>query len=353
MRALMSGVGRGSSPRGVRTAAVFALCCVLAACSGGGKKATAPPPTSAPPSTEAPTTPAPSTPASAPPAVSPLTGLPGAAGAVLAVKIDNIVYARPQTGVNFADVVYAIEVEGGLSRFLTVFDTDHLPPGGVIGPVRSARESDLPILQQYGKVDFAYSGALSKFLPLLASANVFNASPNQDGGAYFRNTARIAPYNEMMRPAKILADFPNSAPAKDIGFRFGAAPAGGVPTSSYKAVMPAASFTFTWNAGQGGYLVAMDGKAAQTTDAGQMGAPTIVIQKVAETTSPHGFMDVPHQLSPFAPTIGSGQAIVLRDGNAYTGTWSRPDAAGGTTYSFAGQPMLFHPGQVWVVLAPA
>src|SRR5262249_20817917 len=51
--------------------------------------------------------------------VSPLTGLPGAAGRVIAVKIDNIVYARPQTGINYADVVYAIEVEGGLSRFLT------------------------------------------------------------------------------------------------------------------------------------------------------------------------------------------------------------------------------------------
>jgi hypothetical protein len=330
----------------------------LSAC-GGGKKpkpaAVAATP-SATRTTEAPTptptpTATPTTPAG--PAVSPLTGLPGATGPILAVKIDNIVFARPQTGVNYADVVYAIEVEGGLSRFLVVFDGDHLPPGGVIGPVRSARESDLPILQQYGKVDFAYSGALSKFLPVLAQSNVFNTGPDQDAAAYFRGTAKPAPYNEYIKPAKILADFPHSAAARDIGFRFGDAPPGGVPTTTATAKMPAASFTFTWSPADGKYLVSIDGRAAETTDARQMGAPTIVIQKVAETTSPRGFHDVPDQLSPFAPTVGSGQTIVLRDGNAYKGTWSRADANSPTSFSFNGQPMPFHTGQVWVVLAPA
>ncbi|HEV2451009.1 MAG TPA: DUF3048 domain-containing protein, partial [Streptosporangiaceae bacterium] len=56
---------------------------------------------------------------------------------VLAVKIDNIVNARPQTGLTRADIVYVLPVEGGLSRFLAVFSS-HYPP--VIGPVRSARE---------------------------------------------------------------------------------------------------------------------------------------------------------------------------------------------------------------------
>jgi hypothetical protein len=272
---------------------------------------------------------------------------------VVAVKIDNIVYARPQTGLNYADVVYAIEVEGGISRFLTVYDANHLPPGGSIGPVRSARESDLPILQQYGKVDFAYSGALGKFLPVLAQADIFNASPQQDAAAYSRSSDRIAPYNQYMAPARILKDFPDSAVARDVGFRFGSAPAGGVVTGSLTARMPAASFTFTWSAAQGKYLVAMDGKAAETTDGGQMGAPTIVVQKVAETTSPRGFMDSPGVLSPYAPTVGSGNAVFLRDGKAYNGTWSRPNAANATSYTFAGQPMNFHPGQVWIVLEPA
>jgi hypothetical protein len=329
-----------------RTRALAALTCAaalsLTASCGHGHKAT---PSGAPATASAPN----SSPASA---VSPLTGLPGPAGKILAVKIDNIVYARPQTGLGSADVVYAIEVEGGLSRFLAVYDSNHLPAGGKIGPIRSARESDLPILEQYGKVDFAYSGALSRFLPVLAAANIFNASPDQDSGAYSRDPSRIAPYNEYLNPAKVLADFPNSAAAQDVGFRFGGAPAGGVPTATATARMPSASFTFTWDAGKGEYMVAIDGRAASTTDGGSLGAPTIVLQKVAETTSPRGFHDVPDQLSPYAPTVGAGQAVVLRDGASYTGTWSRPNDAGTTSFTFNGQPMPFHPGQVWIVLTP-
>ncbi|NUP49828.1 MAG: DUF3048 domain-containing protein [Catenulispora sp.] len=343
----------------VRNATILACCAgalsLTAACGHHGTPkpaAQTAPSTPAPSPTPSPTpTPTPA-PSSSAPSTSPLTGLPGPAGAVLAVKIDDIVYARPQTGLAAADVVYAIEVEGGLSRFLAVFDAGHLPPGGRIGPVRSARESDLPILEQYGKVDFAYSGALTKFLPVLAAADVFNASPDQDGGAYSRDKSRKAPYNQYLNPAKVLADFPGSAPAKDIGFRFGDAPPGGTPTASITARMPSASFTFTWNQAKGQYLVAIDGKAAATTDGGPLGAPTIVLQKVAETTSPRGFHDVPNQLSPFSPTVGSGQAVVLRDGNSYTGTWSRPDEHSPTSFTFDGQPMLFHPGQVWVVLTP-
>ncbi|WP_395297534.1 DUF3048 domain-containing protein [Kitasatospora hibisci] len=302
----------------------------------------------------------PSTTGSAPPAVphpapggmSPLTGLAGGAGRIVAVKIDNAPAARPQTGVNAADVVYAIEVEGGLSRFLAVYDSDHLPPGDRIGPVRSARETDLPLLQQYGRVDFAYSGAQSALLPVLARADLFTCSPEQDD-SFFRGQWNVPPFNEYVVPSGILDHFPDAATARDVGFRFGDAPAGGVPTGSFTARMPAASFTFTWSAAQGRYLVAADGRPAMTTDAGQMGAPTIVVQKVAETTSPRGLVDSFGHLVPFAPTVGSGEAVVLRDGAAYRGSWSRPDPAGGTEFSYAGQPMPFHPGQVWIVLEPA
>jgi Protein of unknown function (DUF3048) N-terminal domain len=70
--------------------------------------------------------------------LSPFTGEPAASpGPVLAVKIDNLAPARPQTGLTDADIVYVLPVEGGLSRILAVFSS-HFPP--VIGPVRSARK---------------------------------------------------------------------------------------------------------------------------------------------------------------------------------------------------------------------
>src|SRR5215831_3297358 len=80
---------------------------------------------------------------------SPFTGeLVRSLNPVLAVKIDNIVHARPQTGLTRADIVYVLPVEGGLSRFLAVYSSDN---PSVIGPVRSAREDDLELLRQFGR----------------------------------------------------------------------------------------------------------------------------------------------------------------------------------------------------------
>ena len=81
--------------------------------------------------------------------VSPFTGEPvNSLGPVLAVKIDNIVNARPQTGLGQADIVYVLPVEGGLSRFCAIFSS-HVPP--VVEPVRSARDDDLQLIRQLGR----------------------------------------------------------------------------------------------------------------------------------------------------------------------------------------------------------
>ena len=107
-------------------------------------------------------------PASSAALTSPFTGEPVAAlGPVLAVKIDNLAPARPQTGLTTADIVYVLPVEGGLSRFLAVFSS-RFPP--VIGPVRSAREDDLELLRQFGRPAFAYSGAQPQLLPVVEKA---------------------------------------------------------------------------------------------------------------------------------------------------------------------------------------
>src|SRR5260370_926392 len=59
---------------------------------------------------------------------SPFTGEPvRALKPVLAVKIDNIVDARPQTGLQSADLIYVLPVEGGLTRFMAV-DSSRIPP---------------------------------------------------------------------------------------------------------------------------------------------------------------------------------------------------------------------------------
>src|SRR3954471_21178095 len=101
---------------------------------------------------------------------------------VLAVKIDNVPAARPQTGIDSADIVYAEQVEGGLSRLMAVYATKLLK---AVGPVRSARESDLELLHQFDRPTLAFSGAQSKLLPLINRAPLDGKTPEKAAGAYY------------------------------------------------------------------------------------------------------------------------------------------------------------------------
>jgi hypothetical protein len=93
----------------------------------------------------------------------------------------------------------------------------------------------------------------------------------------------------------------------------------------------------------------MDGKPAVTTDGGRLSPATVVIQHTTVRTS--RFLEY-GKPPPYAESTGSGTALVLRNGKAWTTRWSRPDANGGTIFTTAsGKRMTFTPGQVWVVLA--
>ena len=124
-----------------------------------------------------------------PPLYSPFTGeRVRSLKPVLAVKIDNIVDARPQTGLQAADLVYVIPVEGGLTRFMAVFSS-HVP--AVVGPVRSAREDDLNVLRQFGRPAFAWSGAAPHLVPFIERARIADLYANLVGG-YYRVSSRAA-----------------------------------------------------------------------------------------------------------------------------------------------------------------
>jgi hypothetical protein len=277
---------------------------------------------------------------------SPFTGEPvKELGPVLIVKIDNLEPARPQTGLTRADIVYVLPVEGGLSRLMAVFSS-HFPP--IIGPVRSSREDDIMLLRQFGRPAFAYSGADPRLLPLVHGARIVDLYAGVAGG-YYRDQNRFAPHNLYAHTRQLLAEAPGASKARDIGFRFGAAPAGGRVTSSRSVAFPAASFMFRWSAAMHRWLVWMDGSPAASTEDGQLSAATVVIQYTTVRSSQFHHAGIP---SPYAETTGSGTAIVLRDGMSFDARWSRPLADGGTTFSTnSGRPMTFARGPVWIVLA--
>jgi Protein of unknown function (DUF3048) N-terminal domain/Protein of unknown function (DUF3048) C-terminal domain len=276
---------------------------------------------------------------------SPFTGEPVTSlGPVLAVKIDNAAQARPQTGLDQADIVYVLPVEGGLSRLLAVFSS-HIPP--VIGPVRSAREEDLQLLRQFGRPAFAYSGAQPQLLPVVEQARIVDLYSGKVGG-YYRDSTRRPPDNLYAHGHQLLAEADGASTAQDIGFRFGAPPAGGKAAANWSVGYAAASFTFRWSAPAGRWLVSMDGASATSTGQGQLGAATVIIQHTTVTTSRFPEQGGP---PPFVHSTGAGRAVVLRDGQAWHVSWSRPHGSSGTTFTTSsGQRMTFARGPVWVVL---
>jgi len=265
---------------------------------------------------------------------------------VLVVKIGNTVPERPATGLARADIVYLIPVEGGLSRIMAVFSS-HYPR--VIGPVRSAREDDLNLLRQFGRPAFAWSGAQPRLVPVVRHARTVDLYALTARG-YFRSVDRVPPYNLYADTGTLLKQAQHASMARDIGFRFGPPPPGGHHVRSKSVSYPAASFRFTWSRGKGRWLVWMDGSRAISVGAGQLSAPTVVIQHVVVGLS--RFLEQGPMMPPNAHSVGSGTALVLRNGEAYHARWSRPSANGGTTFTTdAGKPMTFARGPVWIVLA--
>ncbi|MFP1625407.1 DUF3048 domain-containing protein [Streptomyces sp. 5K101] len=278
--------------------------------------------------------------------ISYFTGLPAEPGPVLAVKVDNVRPARPHTGLDAADLVYVEQVESGLSRILAVY-ASRLPPQ--VGPVRSARESDLELLRQFGRPALAYSGAQSALGPLIDAAPVVALPQGRVPDAYVRGSDRPAPHNLYLRPGKVLAGARGVSDASDIGLRFGAAPAGGRPAAEHTVRYPSASYAFTWSAAEKRWRVAMDGTAARTTDGKRLAPATVVVQYTE--VRPSQFRDRGGNVSPYTETVGSGRALVLRDGRAHDARWQRESAAGDTVFTTAaGERLNFARGQVWILL---
>jgi hypothetical protein len=267
---------------------------------------------------------------------------------VIAVKIDNVADARPQTGIGSAAVVYVEPVEGGLTRLVAIYPESK--PPAVVGPVRSARRTDIELLAQWGTPVLAYSGAAPELLPALHAAHLVNASPAEAAGAYQRDPDRAAPHNLFVRPSELPGGA--KAPAQP-PLRYGAAPAGGTRTIGKDVAFTAARYAFTWSAGQRRWLVSLDGTPLVTTDSGRVTAATVVVQHVALDTS-EPIEDAHGTVSPVAVTVGTGAAEVLRDGKDFTGTWTRPDPASPTRFhTTSGADLPLADGPVWVLLTPA
>ena len=279
-------------------------------------------------------------------------GLPGVNNQILAVKIDDTNAAHPQVGVEDADVVYVEQVEAGLTRLAAVY-TSKLPP--LIGPIRSARISDLELLAQFGRVGFAYSGAQSKMRPVIAAANLENLSAERNPPSiYGKDPNRPGPVDMILKP-DLLLERANSNPKIKIDsptisvFPFGKAPKGETNTANAKVKWPSAKYELRWDSLAEKWLIYFNEKPNLAASGEHLFADTAIIQIVSITPSIYG--DKFGEITPFSKTTGTGKAVMLRDGFSYQINWQRDTETELTRWqTIDGEPANFKPGRTWIFL---
>jgi hypothetical protein len=352
-----------ATPRGRIVGGLVALAVLITGAliaTAGGSESAAPTTTTTTTSTTTTTAPPTTTTAPPPPPTWPLTGMPladpaAAARPTLAVKIDNVEpKSRPQIGLNQADVVYEERVEAAVTRFLALFHSHDSMP---IGPVRSARTSDIGLFQPLGQPLFAWSGSNAIFVERIRSVGGhvdigYGASP----GLYARAGNRAAPHNLMLRSA---------------GTAWGSAPAGATPPAtplfSYRAPGEApqggrgvrgvrivfatgagsAPVQYVWNGT--GWARSQSGTPHVDAEGVQIAPENVIISYTPYASS--GVNDSFGVPIREAQLIGQGEALVLTGGRAYAARWTKPRHNAPTQYTDpSGKPIRLTPGRTWVAL---
>jgi hypothetical protein len=291
--------------------------------------------------------------------VAPLTGLPVSDPAVLTrpaviVKIDNAPEARPQSGLDQADIVIEEKVEGGVARFMAIFQSHD---AGLVGPVRSVRSTDPDVVRPIGGL-FAYSGGIGPFIALLhATGGVVDVGYDADTSAYHRRAGRPAPHDLYTSVTTLRQATPagmGPPPALFTYLAAGQAFGGAGVAPVTHLTVPFGSLTvgeWQWDPGTSTWLRTTNGSPHVVDGGGQLAFTTVVVEFVAYT--PTGYLDPARTSVDRADVIGSGDAWVLARGQIVRGHWAK--AAAGDVTSFtdaAGVPIAIPPGKTWITLAP-
>lgn len=288
----------------------------------------------------------------------PLTGLQvssdAAAKPVVGVMIENLYPdARPQSGLSQAGVVYEALAEGGITRFLAVFQ-EPLPTS--IGPVRSLRPYYLRWGLEYN-IPVTHAGGSQPALSDIATLGMKNIDAlAYDGSYFYRATDRLAPHNLYTNDAKL------SALVSKLGF----ASAPTFTPLARKADSPLATPTHTkidinygkadynvewiYDAASNSYLRAQGGTIQKDRNTSvQIASKNIIVEYTPTTysTQPDGKPETNINLT------GTGKALVFMDGDVVNATWSKPSDSAQTTFSDStGSAVKFNNGNIWYEVVP-
>ncbi len=282
------------------------------------------------------------------PAVNPLTGLKPSKNPVIAVKIEDTALGRPQVGTNLADIVYVEQVEGGLTRLMAIFNT-HLPTS--VEPVRSVRPSDPELALQLGHIIFVASGGSKAGFAPLKDSPLKKVIGDRGGPEFTRDPNRNAPENLVVNLKKV-AKMVKGPRAKSIGLQWSTKPPAGKtkPGTFVQTMVGGTPVTFKWNAKTHRYMRIIDGAIQYTANHSVIDTPNVVVEFCKVTTYTKD-RDVLGNPAKFTKTIGTGKAVVFRDGKRINGTWSRKSVNDGTIFKANGKVIPLTPGGAWFVLA--
>ena len=275
----------------------------------------------------------------------------------LALKVDNAPTALPQEGLQQADIVFEELVEGGLTRFLAIF---HSEVPEFVGPIRSGRSSDIPLLMPFDGALFGWSGANRAFRGLLDTVAIQDVGVYENPAQYWRKSDRVSPSNLWARSTHLLQQaeieqtsveplWPFEEPLEELldpGQKVG-----GVQVN-----WGLAQVSFLWVENDRGWKRFQNGKehlaVTSEGDESQITAENVVIQftryVLTEEVDGNGARIPLAQLSE-----GSGEAWIFKNGSITEGRWVKPNITVHTQFlDEAGAPISMAPGATWVLLAP-
>ena len=332
----------------------FTLACIgtfLVVSCGGGSGSTDSVPVSSTTSTIAVTssTTATTNPVTGP--VMPLTGLPAADGVLsmrpaLVVKVDNHPGARPQSGLNQADIVFEENVEA-LTRFALVFHSQGSDP---VGPIRSGRTQDIDLLTSLNGVLFVWSGGNAGVTAAVKSSNFINmsASAAGKGSGFFRSDDKKAPHNLYTNTSDIWAVAAGRGGTPPPQFLYSADPSSvnGDDVVGVKLRMDGSmKASWEWDANKRVFARRHDDKLHLDSNGEQVSTENVLVLTVEYKIS------AANKKSPEAQTTGTGVAWVLQQGKFTQGTWTRASEMDPWTLTDAtGEPILLTPGRTFVEL---
>lgn len=282
-----------------------------------------------------------------------LTGLPVAdeaatKGNVTAIMIENSPDARPQSGLQQADVVYEAIAEGGITRFAAVYQQNRPE---LIGPVRSLRMYYIDWLTPYDPA-IAHVGGSLYALREVRNGTHKDLDQFFNAGTYWRAGDRYAPHNVYTSFAKLDAlnaqkGYTQASPQPIVR---GDTPISGQTANLISVTMSGPTYNSNWNydAGSQTYLRSQAGAPHIDREKGQISTQVLVVLKQQmDTVMEDGWRENYH-------TSGSGDAVVFANGKAAEVIWHKQDMR--TQLSFTnksdGKAFALPRGKTWISAVP-